>query len=116
MSQLVIFHNPNCSKSRGAFEILNESNLRFDVVEYLDSPPDQATLERIVDLIPDEPSELIRDDSNAKALGIASTDYLSKDEVVNLLLKHPQLMQRPVVVRGDQAIIARPSEKVRELL
>lgn len=97
-------------------DILRERDVACDVIEYLKNPLDKATLERFVDLLPDPPAELIRKDKNWKELGLDEDDYQTRDEVVALLLEHPKLMQRPVVLRGDRAVIARPSEKVLELL
>jgi arsenate reductase len=114
--QVVVFHNPRCSKSRGALEILADRGVDADVVEYLKAPPDRATLERIVDTIPDPPGALVRDDARFKELGLAKSDYETRDTVVALLLEHPELMERPVVFVGDRAVIARPSETVLALL
>lgn len=69
-----------------------------------------------MDLLPDEPSELVRKDKNFKELGLSPDDYQTREQVIALLLEHPKLMQRPVVIRGDRAVIARPSDKVLELL
>lgn len=69
-----------------------------------------------MDLLPNEPAEFIRQDNHFKELGFDIGDYQSADAVVDLLMEHPKLMQRPVVVRGDRAVIARPSELVEELL
>ncbi len=113
--ETVIFHNPRCSKSRGALQILGEQGVDPEVVEYLQAPPDRATIERILDAIADEPKALVRGD-DVKKLGLAPSDYTSRDAVVGLLLEHPEVMQRPVVFVGDRAVIARPSEKVLELL
>jgi arsenate reductase len=111
-----VYHNPVCSKSRGALEILGERGVDLDVIEYLKVPPARAELERIVDAIPDPPAALVRKDKRFGDLGLAADDYQTKAEVVALLLEHPELMERPVVFRGDRAVIARPSEKVLELL
>jgi arsenate reductase (glutaredoxin) len=117
MSQVTVFHNQSCSKSRGALAILDERGVSYDVVRYLDTPPDRATLERILDAIPDEPKTLVRtDDDKFKALGIPKSDVTSREQVIDLLLAHPEVMQRPVVFVGDRAVIARPSEKVLDLL
>ena len=67
-------------------------------------------------MLPSEPAELVRVDGHFKELGLNIGDYQSADAVIDLLMEHPKLMQRPVVVRGDQAVIARPSELVEELL
>ena len=111
-----VYHNPVCSKSRGALEILGEHGVDLDVIEYLKAPPSRADLERIVDAISDAPAALVRKDKRFGELGLAADDYQTKAQVVALLLGHPELMERPVVFRGDRAVIARPSEKVLELL
>ena len=116
MDDLLVYHNPSCSKSRGALEILRERGVDADVVEYLKAPPDRAALERILDAIPDEPVALVRNDQRFKDLGLDRADYERRDAVIALLLEHPELMERPVVFRGERAVIARPSEKVLELL
>jgi arsenate reductase len=116
VDEFLVFHNPSCSKSRGALEILREQGIDTDVVEYLKAPPDRATLERIVDSIPNPPAELVRKDKKFKELGLSAADYTTRDAVVELLLAHPELMERPVVFRGDRAVIARPSELVLDLV
>jgi arsenate reductase len=116
MDDLLVYHNPACSKSRGALEILHDHGVEADVVEYLKAPPDRAALERILDAIPDPPSALVRNDKRFAELGLDRADYQARDAVIGLLLEHPELMERPVVFRGERAVIARPSEKVLELL
>ena len=111
-----VYHNPVCSKSRGALEILGEQGVAVEVIEYLKAQPTQADLERIVDAIPDPPSALVRKDKRFAELGLDAADYETKEQVVAVLLEHPELMERPVVFRGERAVIARPSEKVLELL
>jgi len=112
-----IFHNPSCSKSRGALEILNERGVDANVVRYLDTPPDRATLERILDAIEDEPVALVRTgDQKFKDAGLTNADVATREQVVDVLLKHPEVMERPVVFVGKKAVIARPSERVLELL
>ena len=113
-----IFHNPSCSKSRGALEILQERGVDADVVKYLDTPPDRKTLER-------DPR---RDRRRAAARSCAPAtrssrprasrkdDVETRKQVVDVLLAHPEVMERPVVFVGDRAVIARPSERVLELL
>ena len=86
------------------------------MVQYLKSPLSRDDLERFLEMLPNDPAELIRVDGHFKELGLSIGDYQSADAVVDLLMKHPKLMQRPVVVRGDRAVIARPSELVEELL
>jgi arsenate reductase len=116
VSDYLVFHNPSCSKSRGALQILADEGIESDVVEYLKAPPDRATLERIVDSIGVEPSALVRKDKRFEELGLDPADFATRDQVVALLLEHPELMERPVVFVGERAVIARPSEKVLDLL
>jgi arsenate reductase (glutaredoxin) len=116
VERLLVYHNPSCSKSRGALDILADQGVDHDIVEYLQAPPDRATLERIVDAVDAAPSELVRQDKRFEELGLSGSDYTTRDAVIELLLEHPELMQRPVIFRGERAVIARPSEKVLELL
>jgi arsenate reductase len=116
MTSVTLYHNPGCSKSRGALDILREDRVEHRVVEYLKQPPGRAELERILELLSTPPSELVRKDRRFAELGLAAQDYESADAVVDLLLEHPELMQRPVAIAGDCAVIARPSERIREIL
>jgi len=112
-----LFHNPSCSKSRSAKEILEGAGVEYELVEYLKKPPTKAELEHIVDLIEDPPGDLVRrKDPKFKALDLDPTGYRDKASVVALLVDHPELMERPVVVAGDRAVIGRPTERVQELL
>ena len=113
---MVVYFNPVCSKARGAVEILQDKGAQFEVIEYLKELPTRGDLERIVDAIPDPPSALVRKDKRFKELGLDEGDYQTKEQVVAVLLEHPELMERPVVFRGERALICRPSEKVLELL
>lgn len=95
---------------------MRDRNVEFDVIEYLKQPLSRETLMQFLDLLPNEPADLIRKDKNFKQLGLKADDYVTRDAVVDLLLEHPVLMQRPVIIRGERAIIARPSDTVNELL
>jgi arsenate reductase (glutaredoxin) len=116
VDSVVVYHNPSCSKSRGALEVLSEQGVDANVVEYLKAPPDRATLVRIVDAIPNPPADLVRKDKRFKELGLDAADYTTKAAVVKLLLEHPELMERPVVFVGERAVIARPPELVTDLV
>src|SRR5215470_9805028 len=98
MSDVQIFHNPPCSKSRGAMQILEEKGVDANIVRYLDTPPDRATLERILDAIDDEPIALVRTgDPKFKDSGLTKDDVRTRAQVIDVLLKHPEVMERPVV-------------------
>ncbi len=95
---------------------MQERGVEFDVIEYLKSPLGREDFERFLDLLPDEPAELVRKDKKFKELGLNADDYVTREAVVEILLQHPELMQRPVIIKDQKAVIARPSEKVLELL
>lgn len=96
--------------------MLSERGVEFDTVEYLKHPPTRDALERIASMLEEPASELVRKDKRFKELGLNPDDYTDKKTVIDLLLKHPELMQRPIVIRGKRAVIARPPEKLAALL
>ncbi len=95
---------------------MSDRGVEFDAIEYLKHPPDRATLERILAMLESPPAELVRKDKRFAELRLKAEDYTGHDSVIELLLKHPELMQRPIAIRGRRAIIARPGERVLELL
>lgn len=95
---------------------MRDRNVEFDVIEYLKQPLSRETLIQFLDLLPNEPADLVRKDKKFKQLGLNADDYVTREAVVDLLLEHPVLMQRPVIIRGERAVIARPSDTVNELL
>lgn len=115
MSDLTIFHNPRCSKSRQAMETIEGAGAEAEVVRYLDAPPDRDTLESIIAKLEDPVADLVRV-GDAKKKGIDVPDVLDDERVVGLLLEYPDLMERPVLVKGDRAIIGRPTERVEPFL
>ena len=96
--------------------IADELGVTYDTVMYLKSPPDEATLRDIIAKLEDPPTDLVRRDANFQKLGLGDADVATVDQVVEVLLQHKQLMQRPLVVTNDKAIIGRPKELVAELL
>jgi arsenate reductase len=116
MADVTIYHNPHCHASRHALTIAEELGVDYDVVLYLKERPDRATLEAIVDRLEDPVADLVRKDSLFKKLGLDAADYVERGPVVELLERRAGLLQRPVVVRGERAIIGRPKERIRDLL
>lgn len=108
-----IYHNPRCSKSREALSLIQEQGIEPEVIEYLKTPPDASELKDLLKLLRLRPRDIMRTkDANFEALGL----NLDDDKAVILaLVQHPEFIERPIVVNGSTAIIARPSEKVREL-
>ena len=96
--------------------IAEELGVDFDTVLYLKTPLDEATLRTIIAKLEDPVSDLVRRDSLWNKLGLTDADVATDDQVVAVLLKHKQLMQRPLVVTKRKAIIGRPKDRVRQLL
>lgn len=115
MSDIRLLHNPKCSKSRSALDLLQSRGIEPEVVRYLDEPPDRATLELIVSQLAD-PSLLVRKDAHFKELGLDAADYTEASAVVDLLIEHPRLMERPVAIRDGRVALGRPPEQVLDLL
>jgi len=114
---ITIFHNPKCSKSRGALELVDAQGTKYNVVDYLKAPPDRATLEHIAGNYERPVIDLVRTgDAAFTDLDIDPATLTTPDAVVDVLLDHPEVMQRPILVRGDAVIIARPPELVAQLL
>jgi arsenate reductase len=116
MAEITVYHNPKCGTSRGVLEILEQAGVPVDVVEYLRTPLSEAQLRALVSTIDVAPADLVRDDNRCKELGLDKADYTTVDAVVAVLLEHPELMQRPIAVKGKQVVLARPKEKIQALL
>lgn len=96
--------------------IAEELGVDVDIVNYLKQPPDAETLGAIIDKLEDPVTSLVRRDSLWAKLGLTDNDAATREQVISLLVQHKQLLQRPVIVTADKAIIGRPKERVRELL
>lgn len=116
MPILTAYINPACSKCRRLLEILAERGVEATLVEYLKTPPDRETLEGIVALPGVVAPELVRRDKRFAELGLTDAACSTSAQVVELLLGHPELLERPLVVAEGRAMVARPPERVLELL
>lgn|SRR5690554_1458318 len=112
---LTIYHNPRCRKSREGLEILENSGQEFTVVKYLDTPPSEKELNEILKKLNMSPMELVR-----KNEAIWKEDYKGKDltdsNVISAMATHPKLIERPIVVKGNTAVVGRPPENIKKLL
>lgn len=111
MADVVIYHNPNCSNSRRALAWLEEHEVDHEVVQYLKKPLARKDLESLITNLEDPPADLVRHDKRFGELDLDPDRFTTKKAVVDLLAEHPELMQRPVVVHANEAIIARPPEE-----
>ncbi|HMV37731.1 MAG TPA: arsenate reductase (glutaredoxin) [Plasticicumulans sp.] len=111
-----IYHNPRCSKSRAALDLLSQHGIEPAVVRYLDTPPDAATLAQLLDQLGLEPRALLRSgEDEYKTLNLADP-ALSREQLIAAMVAHPKLIERPIVVHGERAVLGRPPERVLELL
>jgi arsenate reductase len=113
---VTIYHNPRCSKSRQTLALLNERGQDVEVVEYLETPPDAATLDRLLDGLGLEPRELMRKNEAAYAeLGLDAPG-LDRAALVAAMVENPILIERPIVVAGNRVALGRPPAAVLEIL
>lgn len=112
---LVIYHNVRCSKSRSACELIAARGLDAKIIDYLAHPPGKAELRSLLNKLGMRPAELVRRGEEVFKTHFAGKT-LSDDEWLDALVAHPILIERPIVVRGDKAVIGRPTEKVQQLL
>lgn len=116
MTTSVLWHNPRCSKSRGALELLRERGIEPQVRSYLDTPPDADELRSVLGKLGIGPRQLLRTGEEAYAsLGLAD-ESLDDDALIAAMVAHPRLIERPVFINGDRAVIGRPPEQVLDLL
>jgi len=113
---ITIYHNPRCSKSRAALSLLREQGIEPEIVEYLKEPPDVATLGRLLDMLGLEPRDLIRKKEPEYKANNLDNPALTREQLVAAMVAHPKLIERPIVVKGEKAILGRPPESVLELV
>jgi arsenate reductase len=113
---VTLYHNPRCSKSRQTLALLEDHGITPNIVLYLETPPDQATLARLVKQLGISPRELLRKGEDAyKTLNLANPD-LSDDELLAAMAAHPKLIERPIVVNGNRAVLGRPPQNALQIL
>lgn len=112
---ITIYHNPRCSKSRQGVALLEDKAQNFEIVKYLDEPLTKSQLQEIISKLGIQPIELVR-----KNEAIWKTDYKSKtlsdEAIVEAMVTHPKLIERPIIVNGDKAVIGRPAENILTLI
>lgn len=111
-----IYHNPRCGKSRQTLALIEDAGIEPEVIEYLKTPPTAEELDAILKKLKIEPQELMRKgEAIYKELNLAERE-LTRDEAIAVMLEHPKLIERPIVVQGRKAVLGRPPENVKELL
>jgi len=118
MSKITIWHNPRCRKSREGLaftqKIADEKGLEVEIIKYLDNPPSEEELTKVLKMMSMKPIELVRTKE-----AIWKENYKGKDltdtEIIKAMVSNPKLIERPVVIYNNKAVLARPAEKVAEL-
>jgi arsenate reductase len=112
---ITIYHNNRCRKSRSALEILEKSNKKFEIINYLENVPNKIELKTLLNQLGIAPIDLIRKNET-----IWKENYrgktLSSSEIIDAMVKHPKLIERPIVVNNDKAVIGRPPELILDLI
>jgi arsenate reductase len=112
MADVILFHNTACSTSRRALDEIEAGDHRIEVVQYLKTPPKRDALLDLIGMLQDPAADLVRKDDFFKQQGLIAEDYVTPEAVADLLIAHPRLMQRPVLVKDGRAIIGRPASRV----
>ena len=114
--EVIIYHNPRCSKSRQTLELITENSIEPVIVDYLNKPPTHQQLDSILRGLDKEPRQLIRkNEAEYKELKLDNPE-LSRDALIEAMINTPKLIERPIVVAGDEIVIGRPPEAVLAIL
>jgi len=116
MENVIIYHNPRCSKSRQTLKLLQDKGIKPTVIEYLNNPPTVSELDTILTQLNKQPEEITRKKEEVyKTLGLKGQN-LGRQEYIKMLVENPVLIERPIVVNGKKAALGRPPENVLEIL
>ena len=116
MNDTRLYHNPRCSKSRGALDLLRERGVEPTIVPYLDTPPTADELRVLLALLGISPRELLRTgEAEYAQLGLGDPGK-SDEQLIDAMVAHPRLIERPIFVHGGRAVLGRPPERVLDLL
>jgi arsenate reductase len=114
--RIIVYEKPTCTTCRQLAQLLREAGVEYEAVDYLLDPIPRDELARLVGMMGISVRELLRTREAAyRELGLGRAD-LTDDELLDAMAAHPELVQRPIIVRGERAVLARPAEKVREIL
>lgn len=116
MSQITLYHNPRCSKSRAALALLQERQIDPELRLYLESPPSAEELKALLDQLGIGARDLLRKGEDAYKENDLKNPDLSEAQLIEAMVAHPKLIERPIAIRDGRAVVGRPPEKVLELL
>lgn len=116
MSELTIYHNPRCSKSRQTLQLIEQAGVSPEIVLYLETPLSAEQLQAILSKLGISARQLLRKGEDAYKDNNLADDSLSEAELINKMVEFPKLIERPIVIKGEQAVLGRPPENVQSLL
>ena len=111
-----IYHNPRCSKSRNTLAILDEKGVNYDVIHYLDTPPNKSELKELLNELGISARELLRKGEAEYSDLNLSNESLSENEIIDAMINHPKLIERPIVRTEKGTVIGRPPEQVFKII
>ena len=111
-----IYHNPRCSKSRQTLSLLQANGIEPEIIEYLSHPPNKAQLKKILALLGMQPRDLMRKKEPEYQQNHLDDPILSDEQLIDAMLAHPKLIERPIVISGNKAALGRPPENVLEII
>ena len=116
MAKAFLFHNPRCSKSRQALNILEQEKENFEVFMYLDEKLEKDFLKEIIQKLGISPRDLLRRGESAYKENNLKDSNISDEEIINLMIEYPKLIKRPIFIKGSRAIVGRPPENVLKIV
>jgi len=116
MEKMTVYQKPSCSTCRQVLVILREAKAKFETIDYIATPMSATTLRRLIKKLDFSPRDLLRtNEERYKKLELGKKD-VSDEELIRLMVVYPELIQRPIIEKGDRAILARPPENIKVLL
>ena len=116
MSAYKIFHNPRCSKSRQALQILQDNNCDIEIINYLETDLNASLIKDVLHKLSLKPRDILRTSEQDYKDNNLKEDNFSDDDLIDYMIKHPKLIERPIVIKGYRAVLGRPPENVLELI
>ena len=116
MSAYKIFHNPRCSKSRQVLQILQDSNCDIEIINYLETDLNASLIKDVLHKLSLKPRDILRTSEQDYKDNNLKEDNFSDDDLIDYMIKHPKLIERPIVIKGHRAVLGRPPENVLELI
>lgn len=116
MSAYKIFHNPRCSKSRQALQILKDNNCDIEIINYLETDLNASLIKDVLHKLSLKPRDILRTSEQDYKDNNLKEDNFSDDDLIDYMIKHPKLIERPIVIKGHRAVLGRPPENVLELI